>query len=63
MACQCRCFSSSRCASLPFPQESTPRNEKERLQVLETMVAHAQFCRSGDNTLRGTQMAIQVRLK
>lgn len=28
--------------------------------MLETMIAHAQFCRSGDNTLMGTQAAIQV---
>jgi hypothetical protein len=42
-------------------EESAPKNEKERLQVIETMQAHAQFCMSGDNTLRGAEMAIQVR--
>eukprot|EP01134_Creolimax_fragrantissima_P006850 CFRG6850T1 len=46
-------------AAIPLVLEgSTPSNEKERLQVLETMSAHAQFCMSGDNTLAAASMAI-----
>ncbi len=36
-----------------------PANEKERLEVLKTMAAHAQFCMSGDHTLSATVLAIQ----
>ncbi|CAH0692016.1 unnamed protein product [Spodoptera exigua] len=35
-----------------------PENEKERLQIIRTMHAHAQFCWSGDNTLPAAQHAI-----
>ena len=35
-----------------------PANEKERLEVLRTMHAHAQFCLSGDHTLAATVTAI-----
>ncbi|XP_061716491.1 von Willebrand factor A domain-containing protein 8 [Cydia pomonella] len=35
-----------------------PENEKQRLQIIRTMHAHAQFCWSGDNTLPGAQHAI-----
>ncbi|XP_026486549.2 von Willebrand factor A domain-containing protein 8 [Vanessa tameamea] len=35
-----------------------PENEKERLQIIRTMHAHAQFCWSGDNTLRAAQHAL-----
>ena len=39
---------------LPFTQVNhPPANEKERLDVLKTMHAHAQFCMSGDHTLSG----------
>ena len=31
-----------------------PKNEKERLEVLRMMHAHAQFCMSGDHTLPAT---------
>jgi len=34
-----------------------PKNDKERLKVLEKMYAHAQFCQSGDNTLEGIRAA------
>ena len=37
---------------------SEPKNEKDRLQVLRNMHAHAQFCMSGDHTLSAT---VQVR--
>ena len=35
-----------------------PANEKERLEVLKLMHAHAQFCMSGDHTLSATVLAI-----
>ncbi|XP_050685051.1 von Willebrand factor A domain-containing protein 8-like [Leptidea sinapis] len=35
-----------------------PDNEKERLQIIRTMHAHAQFCWSGDNTLPAMRHAI-----
>ncbi|KAL4703226.1 hypothetical protein ACJJTC_012985 [Scirpophaga incertulas] len=37
-----------------------PENEKERLQIIRTMHAHAQFCWSGDNTLPATKHAIST---
>ncbi|XP_067848605.1 von Willebrand factor A domain-containing protein 8 [Heptranchias perlo] len=39
--------------------EKIPKNNKERLQTMKTMHAHAQFCMSGDHTLEGTEHAIQ----
>ena len=36
-----------------------PRNEKERLEVLQECVAHSQFCWSGDNTLPATERAVR----
>ena len=36
-----------------------PLNEKDMLQILERMVAHSQYCFSGDNTLPATEKAIQ----
>lgn len=38
--------------------EKVPKNESERLRVLRTMLAHSQFCFSGDHTLAGTVEAI-----
>ncbi|KAM9851049.1 von Willebrand factor A domain-containing protein 8 [Aulostomus maculatus] len=38
--------------------DKIPKNNKERLKVLKTMHAHAQFCMSGDYTLEGTQASI-----
>lgn len=35
-----------------------PKNEKDRLEVMRTMHAHAQFCMSGDHTLAATARAI-----
>ena len=35
-----------------------PKNEKERLEVLKMIHAHAQFCMSGDHTLAATATAI-----
>ncbi|XP_038049927.1 von Willebrand factor A domain-containing protein 8-like [Patiria miniata] len=40
-----------------------PSNNKERLDVIKTMNAHAQFCMSGDNTLEATKHAIETITK
>eukprot|EP01138_Halocafeteria_seosinensis_P008927 gb/GECG01009124.1/.p1 GENE.gb/GECG01009124.1/~~gb/GECG01009124.1/.p1 ORF type:complete len:1545 (+),score=216.25 gb/GECG01009124.1/:1-4635(+) len=37
---------------------SPPQNEKERLEILQTMVAHTQFCMPGDHTIEATRTAI-----
>ncbi|XP_053164187.1 von Willebrand factor A domain-containing protein 8 isoform X2 [Hemicordylus capensis] len=39
--------------------DNVPKNNKQRLEILKTMHAHAQFCMSGDHTLEGTEHAIQ----
>ncbi|KAI8616388.1 AAA domain-containing protein [Chytriomyces sp. MP71] len=36
-----------------------PKNELERLRVLQAMSAHSQYCWSGDNTVSSTRRAIQ----
>ncbi len=36
-----------------------PANEKERLKVVQRMMAHTQFCMSGDHTLEATREAIE----
>ena len=43
--------------------KSTPKNEAERLKMLKTMIAHSQFCSSGDNTFEATKYAIQQLAK
>lgn len=40
-----------------------PKNEAERLKVLKTLMAHAQFCMSGDHTFEATKYAIQELAK
>lgn len=35
-----------------------PTNENERIKVLQKMIAHSQYCRSGDFTLEAMEMAI-----
>ena len=47
----------SRCIELVKFGEQ-PANFKERLRILQTMVAHSQFCQSGDNTLGAIKQAI-----
>lgn len=37
-----------------------PENEKQRLEIIRTMHAHAQFCWSGDNTLPAARHAIST---
>ncbi|ELU02005.1 hypothetical protein CAPTEDRAFT_192877 [Capitella teleta] len=40
-----------------------PKNNKDRLDVLKTLQAHAQFCISGDHTLEATKHAIEDIIK
>ncbi|RZC39738.1 von Willebrand factor A domain-containing protein 8 [Asbolus verrucosus] len=45
--------------SIPFVKlKEPPKNNKERLDVIRKMHAHAQYCWSGDHTLEGTESAI-----
>ncbi|CAN9498551.1 unnamed protein product [Ophioblennius macclurei] len=39
--------------------DKVPKNNKQRLKVLKTMHAHAQFCMSGDFTLESTEASIR----
>ncbi|KAL7983994.1 hypothetical protein Chor_004534 [Crotalus horridus] len=41
------------------PNENVPKDNKQRLEILKVMHAHAQFCMSGDHTLEGTEHAIR----
>uniref|UniRef100_A0A452ENN1 von Willebrand factor A domain-containing protein 8 n=1 Tax=Capra hircus TaxID=9925 RepID=A0A452ENN1_CAPHI len=41
------------------PINKVPKDNKQRLEILKTMHAHAQFCMSGDHTLEGTEHAIK----
>lgn len=43
--------------------KNAPKNEAERLKILKTMIAHSQFCSSGDNTFEATKYAIQQLAK
>lgn len=36
-----------------------PKNEADRLKVVKTMIAHSQFCSSGDHTFEATKHAIK----
>jgi len=40
-----------------------PKSDKKRLEVMLKIHAHAQFCMSGDNTLRATKLAIEKVLE
>ncbi|KAF2893198.1 hypothetical protein ILUMI_12979 [Ignelater luminosus] len=44
-------------------RKDTPKNNKERLDVLRVMHAHSQFCFSGDNTLEAAEMAVTSMAK
>ncbi|GAB6029233.1 von Willebrand factor A domain-containing protein 8 [Chamberlinius hualienensis] len=39
-------------------EKKFPQNQKEQMDVLKMMMAHAQFCASGDNTLEATKHSI-----
>jgi len=45
---------------IPFVTvDNPPENEKERVNVLKKMIAHSQFCESGDNTIQALESAIK----
>ena len=45
---------------IPFSDfGSPPKTERDRMNILKKMVAHTQFCRSGDYTLEGIAKAKQ----
>uniref|UniRef100_A0A914H1R8 VWFA domain-containing protein n=1 Tax=Globodera rostochiensis TaxID=31243 RepID=A0A914H1R8_GLORO len=47
-------------ASIPFVTlDQQPTNEKERLNVLKRMLAHSQFCSSGDYTVEALSLAVR----
>lgn len=44
----------------PFVEYGAPpRNDKERLQLLQRMAAHTQYCQSGDSTLSAARQAVR----
>jgi von Willebrand factor A domain-containing protein 8 len=47
----------SHCIDL-VPFGEPPANAKERMGILQTMIAHSQFCESGDNTLAAVKQAM-----
>jgi hypothetical protein len=58
------CGHSGDAASVPFvPYGSAPKSRKERLQVLQRMYAHSQYCSSGDHTLEAVREAIAAVVK
>ncbi|GKY90990.1 von Willebrand factor A domain-containing protein 8 [Mayamaea pseudoterrestris] len=45
--------------SIPFVQFGLPpTTEKQRMRVLQGMIAHSQYCQSGDHTLEAVEQAI-----
>ncbi|KAG3117086.1 hypothetical protein PI125_g4103 [Phytophthora idaei] len=45
---------------IPFVEfGAPPKDRKERLQVLQKMVAHTQYCRSGDHTVEAVERGMQ----
>ena len=47
-------------ASIPFVEfGAPPKNRKDRLNILQRMLAHSQYCMSGDHTLEATAEAIE----
>jgi len=36
-----------------------PSNAKDKMNVLQKMIAHSQYCLSGDNTVQGIQVAMR----
>ncbi|VEU39285.1 unnamed protein product [Pseudo-nitzschia multistriata] len=49
----------SPCIQPPFVDWSLPpKNKQQRLQILQTMLAHSQYCMSGDFTLEAMRKAI-----
>ncbi|XP_065352663.1 von Willebrand factor A domain-containing protein 8 isoform X2 [Cloeon dipterum] len=44
-------------------KSSPPTDNKQRLDLIKTMHAHAQFCMSGDHTLEATSVAVEALAK
>mgnify|MGYP003385096865 FL=1 len=44
---------------VPFGAYEKVKNEKKRLQIMQEMIAHTQFCMSGDNTLEAAGRAVR----
>ncbi|KAE8883184.1 von Willebrand factor A domain-containing protein 8 [Phytophthora fragariae] len=45
---------------IPFVEfGAPPKDRKERLRVLQKMVAHTQYCRSGDHTVEAVERGVQ----
>jgi MoxR-like ATPase len=45
--------------TIPFIKfGAPPKNEKDRMRILQAMIAHSQYCESGDNTLEAMQQSI-----
>ncbi|KAG4058579.1 von Willebrand factor A domain-containing protein 8 [Phytophthora cactorum] len=45
---------------IPFVEfGAPPKDRKERLQVLQKMVAHTRYCRSGDHTVEAVERGVQ----
>ena len=45
---------------VPFGAYDKVKNEKKRLQIMQEMIAHTQFCMSGDNTLEAAARAVRT---
>lgn len=45
---------------VPFGSYEKVKNEKKRLQIMQEMIAHTQFCRSGDHTLEAASRAVRT---
>ncbi|TPX69344.1 hypothetical protein SpCBS45565_g02584 [Spizellomyces sp. 'palustris'] len=52
----------SECIEFVLPGKP-PKDEMERLKVLQTMSAHSQYCFSGDTTLKATERAVKDVVK
>lgn len=47
-------------ACIPFvPFGQPPANEKQKMKILQSMIAHSQYCQAGDHTLESIQQAIK----
>ena len=45
---------------VPFGAHEKVKDEKKRLQILQEMIAHSQFCMSGDHTLEAAARAVRT---
>lgn len=45
---------------IPFVEfGNPPKNEKQRMRILQAMIAHSQYCQAGDHTLDAMEQAIR----